>query len=225
MKASDLHIHLVLALLAYIGSSIFVAGIPLTVTSGSLSLVDIAASDPQGPLDEALAHFSSSLNTSSTTLNHFSYPGDQSNQSITTPTNPSGLIPFRVKDSPVTLLFHSFGPSIPLSMFLHAVSLALAAIFKSCIKNHGTDPIRNGLFISTHIMPSGDNVTISVADFREVGKPMTYFMLRDTLTNIGNFVSEKKYGATTLSYEIEVEGKGYVGTGHVDFNAVGKAQS
>ena len=68
-------------------------------------------------------------------------------------------------------------------------------------------------------------MTITVADFREAGKPMTYFMLRDTLTGIGNFVSEKEYGATTLRYEIEVEGKGYVGTGHVDFNAVGRAES
>ena len=68
-------------------------------------------------------------------------------------------------------------------------------------------------------------MTITVADFREAGKPMTYLMLRDTLTNIGNFVSEKEYGASTLSYEIEVEGKGYVGTGHVDFNDVGRAGS
>ena len=74
-------------------------------------------------------------------------------------------------------------------------------------------------------MPTGDNVTITVADFREVGKPMTYFMLRDTLTGIGNFVSEKEYGATELSYEIDVEGKGYVGTGHVDFNAVGRKEN
>ena len=224
MKASDLHIHLVLVVLVYIRSSIFVAGIPLIVTSGSLSLVDLADSEPQSHLDEALGPFSSSLNASSTALNHFSAPGDQSNQSNTTPTNPSGLIPFRVNDGPVTLLLHSFGPSIPLSMFLHSVSLALAVVFQSTIKGKGRDPIKNGLFISTHIMPTGDNVTISVADFREAGKPMTYLMLRDTLTGIGNFVSEKKYGATTLSYEIEVEGKGYVGTGHVDFDAVGRAE-
>ena len=67
-------------------------------------------------------------------------------------------------------------------------------------------------------------MTIWVADFREVGKPMTYFMLRDTLNGIGDFVSEKEYGATALSYEIEVEGKGYVGTGHVDINAVVSAE-
>ena len=64
-------------------------------------------------------------------------------------------------------------------------------------------------------------MTISVADFREAGKPITYYMLRDTLIGIGDFVSEKKYGATTLSYEIEFEEKGYVGTGHVDFNNAG----
>lgn len=220
MKASDLHIHLVLAVLAYIRSSIFVAGIPLSITSGSLSLVDVADSDPRSALDEALAPFTSSLNASSTALNRLSSSEHRLNLSNT---DASGLIPFRVKNSPVTLLFHSFGPAIPLSMFLQSVSLALAAIFKSIISK-GTDPIRLGLFISTHVLPSGDNVTISVADFREAGKPMTYFMLRDTLTGIGNFVSEEKHGASTLSYEIEVEGKGYVGTGHVDFNAVGRAE-
>ena len=71
MKASDLHIHLVLAILAYIRLAIFVAGIPLTVTSGSLALVDVADSESQSALDEALAPFFSSFNASYSALNLF----------------------------------------------------------------------------------------------------------------------------------------------------------
>ena len=225
MKASDLHIHLVLAALAYIRSFIFVAGIPLTVIPGSPSLVPITDSEFQSPSHEALALISGPLNKSSTAPSRNSSPGGQSNQSIATPIKPSGLIPFHVKGSPTTLLFHTFGRSIPLSMLIQSVSLSLTVIIEPILEGKGQDLIPQGVFMRTHVMPTGDKVTISVADFRELRKPMTYLMLRDTLSAIGSFVTEKEYEATTLSYEIEVEGKGYVGTGHVDFDAVRRADS
>lgn len=66
-------------------------------------------------------------------------------------------------------------------------------------------------------MSNGDNVTISVVDFREIGKPMNYDDLRDTLSGIGDFMTEPDRAVTTLSYEVDVDVKGYVGTGHVGF--------
>lgn len=60
-------------------------------------------------------------------------------------------------------------------------------------------------------------MTITVADFRESGKPMSYYSLRDTLSAIGEFMTEPEQRVTTLSYEVEVDNMGYVGTGHVDY--------
>lgn len=68
-------------------------------------------------------------------------------------------------------------------------------------------------------MPNGENVTITVADFREIGRPMSYYNLRDVLSGIGDFETEPKRGVTTLSYEVDVDGKGYVGSGHLDYAA------
>ncbi len=71
-------------------------------------------------------------------------------------------------------------------------------------------------------MPNGDNVTINVADFRESGKPMNYYNLRDVLSGIGDFMTEPEQEVTTLSFEVDVDERGYVGTGHVGFMPGGK---
>ena len=47
---------------------------------------------------------------------------------------------------------------------------------------------------------------------------MDYFTLKDTLKGIGEFVTEPGQRPVALSYEVEVEGKGYVGTGHLDYD-------
>ena len=64
-------------------------------------------------------------------------------------------------------------------------------------------------------------MTIIVADFRESGRPMTYYDLRDVLTGIGEFMTEPDQEVRALTYEVDVDGKGYVGTGHVDYEPVG----
>ena len=68
------------------------------------------------------------------------------------------------------------------------------------------------------MFPNNDNVTISVADFREVGRPMDYSSLRDALVGIREFMGEPGREPTAVGYEIEVDGRGYVGTGHVDYD-------
>lgn len=69
-------------------------------------------------------------------------------------------------------------------------------------------------------MPNDDTVTITVADFRETGKPMTFYTLRDTLSGIGDFMTEPEQRVTAVSYEVDVDGQGYVGTGHVGYEPV-----
>lgn len=82
----------------------------------------------------------------------------------------------------------------------------------------GRDLIENGFFTHRHVLPNGDNVTITIVDFRESERPMTYLNVRDVLTGIGDFMTEPGRGVSVCSYEVEVEGKGYVGTGHVDYD-------
>lgn len=77
------------------------------------------------------------------------------------------------------------------------------------------------MFYHTHVFPNNDNVSIIVADFREVGKPMNNDMLRDTLLGIAEFMSEPEREVTPVSYEIEVDERGYVGTGHIDYDIAG----
>ena len=50
---------------------------------------------------------------------------------------------------------------------------------------------------------------------------MDYDTLRDTLSGIGDFLTEPGRKLTAVSYEIEVDGRGYVGTGHVDYDLAG----
>ena len=50
---------------------------------------------------------------------------------------------------------------------------------------------------------------------------MTYFDLRDVLSGIGDFMTEPERVVCALSYEVDVDGKGYVGTGHVDYEPFG----
>ena len=73
------------------------------------------------------------------------------------------------------------------------------------------------------MFPNNDNVTVTVADFREVGRPMDYSALRDSLVGIRNFLRERGRRPTPVEYEIEVDGRGYVGTGHIDYEFAGGA--
>ena len=126
------------------------------------------------------------------------------------------LVPYHVPHSPTTLLFHSFGPEIPTDELLRAVAFAVGIAFDNIAERRGKAPIAAGHFVYTHEFLNMNVVEISIADFREVGLPMNYFMLRDTLRGIGEFVLLRKRVAQEMSFEVEVENVGYLGTGHVE---------
>lgn len=50
---------------------------------------------------------------------------------------------------------------------------------------------------------------------------MTWYNLRDVLSGIGDFMTEPEQAVRALSFEVDVDGRGYVGTGHVDYEPVG----
>ena len=205
------------AALIHVQSFILVTAAPLTATPFPLPL--IVDTESQRPSDQALALLPSPLSGNSTALRPF-FDSVSPSKSNTTLISPQGLTPYHVKGSATTLFFHSFGAKIPSSYLLQCLSLSLTLVFEAILHGKGKDPIANGLFVHTHVMPNEYMVTITVADFRESGKSIDYSSLKDTLSGIGDFVTEPRQGVTTLSYEVEVDGRGYVGTGHVDYEPV-----
>lgn len=212
-----MHIYFALAVLAHAQSVLFVAGVRVAAASIP-SVVPAAGTASQRSPDQALALIFSPFNGTSSALRRPSNVRPPSTQSNTTLVTAHDPIPYRVEGTPTTLLFHSFGDEIPAAFFLQCLGFSITVILEITLEGRGRDELKNGLFQHAHLMPNGDNVTITVADFREIGKPMTYDDLRDVLSGIGDFVTEPRRAMTTLSYEVDVDGKGYVGTGHVGYD-------
>lgn len=130
------------------------------------------------------------------------------------------LIPYRVPNSPTTLLFHSFGPTIPANEILPTIAFAIGIAFDFIGEGRGRKPIASGFFVYTQGFPNHDEVELTVGDFREVGRSMTYHALFDVLRGIGEFMLLPGQKTQELEFEVEVQGLGYVGTGHVDLKSV-----
>ncbi len=208
--------HLSFAALALVPSICTIAAVALTTTP----VASIASADTRSQRfpDQSLTLIPGPVHENSTTVPQSSSiktPSAQPNTTLITPQSP---IPFRVPHTQTTLLFHSFGAKIPTRYILQCLSLSLNLILEKIMAGEGKSAIENGVFTHTHLLLNGDSVTITVADFREVGRGMSYDVLRDTLSGIGDFMTEPGRGRTTLSYEIDVDERGYVGTGHVDYH-------
>ena len=63
-------------------------------------------------------------------------------------------------------------------------------------------------------------VVLTVTDFREIGRTMTYYTLCEVLRGIGEFTLAQGPPAREVSFEVEVEKLGYLGTGHVDYRPI-----
>ena len=152
-------------------------------------------------------------NENSSTLN-LTLPKGPINKTFTAPQN---FISYRVPHSPTTLLFHSFSSTIPTDEMLRAVALAVGIAFDNISEKGGKAHIARGFFVYSHEFLTLAVVGITVGDFREIGLPMTYYILRDVLRGIGEFILLRGQGAQELQFEVEVQGLGYLGTGHVDY--------
>ncbi|KAK3174699.1 hypothetical protein OEA41_001945 [Lepraria neglecta] len=112
--------------------------------------------------------------------------------------------------------FHSFGPIIPNNEGIDTITEILATILKLVIGRGGFKPIAQGYFKYTHQFANADNVSFSVADFREIGKQMTYYTLADASKGVGEFMKfERGKEWREVSFELEVGKGGYVGSGHL----------
>lgn len=150
---------------------------------------------------------------------------DLSNPNLSLPkasSNPSlrpsqNIISYHVPNSPTTLSFHSFGATIPNDELLRADAFAVGIAVEHIGERKGDKPIATGIFIYTHEFLNDNEVKFTIADFREVGRAMTYYVLCDVLRGIGEFVLFRGQGAQELDFEVDVDNLGYVGTGHVDY--------
>lgn len=61
----------------------------------------------------------------------------------------------------------------------------------------------------------------AVGDFREVGRPMTWFALCDVLRGVADFMMERGDGYREARFEVLVEGVGYAGSGRVEYREGG----
>ena len=114
---------------------------------------------------------------------------------------------------------------MPTDDMLRAVAHAVGIAFDQITDHRGRTPIANGIFVYTHEFSHRTKVKIVVNDFREDGKPMTYFVLLDVLRGLGEFALQQGPPTREVSFEVEVEGLGYLGTGHVDYKDVAPSSS
>lgn len=135
------------------------------------------------------------------------------------------FISYHVPDSPTTLIFHSFGSTIPVNKLVQTMALALSVTVRSISEGRGRFPIPNGLFQYTHEFLDRNEIEIFVGDFREIGRPMSYLALFDVLRGVGEFMIMPGQKPQELEFEVEIQETGYVGTGHVDYRSVATSAS
>lgn len=126
-------------------------------------------------------------------------------------------VTYHVENSPTTLLLHSFGSLIPANELLQAIATAVGIAFDYIGEGKGDKPIVTGLFSYSHEFLNQNVVNITVGDFREIGRPMNYNVLCDTLRGIGEFALLQERRPEEMSFEVDVKDKGYLGSGHVDY--------
>jgi len=196
------------------------AAIPLTVTQAQ-SLFNETIDLIQPVFNETTASPQVTLNGSSALAQSFR------NGNITTATGhlngslvPSqNFLPYKVPRSPTTILFHGFGPEISVDELLQTISGAISIAFGYIANLHGSKPITNGYFKYAHEFSNKDEITFAVGDFREVGRPMTYYILSDVIRGIGEFMTLPGQSFQDVRFEIEQKDVGYVGSGYVERQA------
>ena len=128
----------------------------------------------------------------------------------------SGFTRYKVRNTKVTIEFHSFGSSLSMQDGIFTIVPALSRVLRHCVMGRGGNPITLGYFRYTHEFDSGNITRFSVADFREDGRPMSWNILADTLKGMSEFMKNPDRGYSEVSFEVEEDGVGYVGSGYLE---------
>lgn len=186
-----------------------------TPTSLVFSSPENAAKDPLGAAHSNQLSLNVSLTSSRKITNATLSPAPLAfpDPNVTTL---SDYIRYKVRYTKITLEFHSLGSYLLVDEALFSIALALSKVLRHCVAGRGRKPIALGYFRYTHEFSSGNTTRLSVADFREGGRPMTWNILADTLKGITDFMKEPDRGYRELSFEVEEDAAGYVGTGYFE---------
>lgn len=163
----------------------------------------LAQTFSNGSLPLALGFVNTNVSTATTLLNGNFKP-------------PQNFLPYNVPRSPVTILFHGFGLEIGLEEVLQTITGAITIAFGYVVDSRGSEPIANGYLSYKHSFHNKHEVEFAVGDFREVGRPMTYYVLADVLRGIWDFMMLPEQKFTEVRFEIEQTGVGYVGSGFIE---------
>lgn len=129
----------------------------------------------------------------------------------------SAYVPYKVANTPVTLEFHSFGSELPVSEVIFTIAPAMSRVLRHCVMGRGGNPILSGYFRYTHHFDTGNTTGFFVGDFREMGRPpMSWDILEDILKGIADFMKQPDEKYSEVSFEVEQEGIGYVGSGRLE---------
>lgn len=198
---------------------------------GVLTLLNLACSTPTGlvflsPLNAAKATLGAALSTqlplnvsltSSETITNATISAAPFAPPKPNVTTLSAFVPYKVANSPVTLEFHSFGSILPANEVIFTIARAMSKVIQHCIMGQGNSPILLGYFRYTHRYESGNITRFVIGDFREMDRPpMSWDLLADTLKGIADFMKQPDEKYTEASFEVELEGIGYVATGRFE---------
>ena len=205
--------------------------IGLQHVQGVFTLLNLACSTPTGlvfssPLDAAKATLGAVLSaqlpfnvslTSSKTITNATLSAAPFAPPKPNVTTLSALVPYKVPNTPVTLEFHSFGSILPVNEVIFTIAPAMSKVIRHCVMGGGGTPILLGYFRYTHHFENGNITRFVVGDFREMGRPpMSWDILAVTLKGIADFMKQPDERYTEVSFEVELEEIGYVGTGRFE---------
>ena len=155
---------------------------------------------------------SNSKNITNATLS--AAPLDPPKPDVTTLSN---YVPYKVPNSKVTLELHSFGSILTKNEVIFTIAPAVSEALRHCIMGRGSSPILSGYFRYTRQFDGGNTTRFAVGDFREMGRPpMSWDILVDTLKGLAAFMKQPDEGYTEVSFEVEQEEIGYVGSGRLE---------
>ena len=137
-------------------------------------------------------------------------------QATTTFNQTNDYVIYRVKDTPTTLELHHFGSRMPGMKVIRMFAVAVAEI-QVVTLTKGDEEMEFGHFIYSQVnRDDRDVIALTVNDFREIHRPLIYSRLLDVAMGIPQYMIEQNM-YRELSFEIVVDGSGYVATGYLSY--------
>ena len=127
---------------------------------------------------------------------------------------PKDWTQFEVPRTSLTMFFHDLGREIGINGVVETISGAIVVITSHIAR--GEEKITYGYFDYTQVLANKHQIRLGVGDFREIGRPMTWYLLLSVVRGIGDFMMQADQKFTEARFEIDKKTIGYVGTGYIE---------